>query len=372
MYRSRALALEPSPVCFLLQDLAGGGAERVMLVLASELQRAGRQVELLLVRAAGAYLGEVPAALEPVLLGPRRTRDALPALVRHLHRRRPAWLVAALSHVNLLAIAARRLAYSGTRVLITEHNRVRGNPQLPGGRPVRYLMPCLYRFADRIVAVSEGVADDLALAARLPRRRIEVVYNPIVGSRIKALAAAGSPHPWLGPGGVPVVIGVGRLERQKDFATLLRAFVLLRAKRPARLIILGDGPEREALLQLAHGLGIEAEIMLPGFVANPYQWLTHASLFVLSSAWEGLPTALVEALACGVPVVATDCPHGPREILKGGEVGPLVPCGDHVALAGAMMAVLMAPPPHRVLVERAAEFSVTRAVDRYGSLLSRG
>jgi glycosyltransferase involved in cell wall biosynthesis len=357
------------PVCFLLQDLAGGGAERVMLVLASELARAGRRVELLLIRATGPYLAEVPAALGPVLLGPRRTRDTLPALVRYLQRRRPAWLVSSLSHVNLLAIAARRVARSETRVLVTEHNRVRGNPHLAGGQAARWLMPCVYRFADRIVAVSEGVADDLACAARLRRRRIEVVYNPIVGPRIAALGAESSPHPWLDDRGAPVIIGIGRLERQKDFATLLHAFALVRAELPARLVILGEGQERHALMQKARELGIDSDCTLPGFVTNPYCWLARASLFVLSSTWEGLPTALVEALACGVPVVATDCPHGPREILKNGEFGPLVPPGNPLALAEAMRTALRTPLAGRILVERAAEFSIARAVDRYGSLL---
>lgn len=362
--------VDPAKISFLLQDLAGGGAERVMLVLASELHRAGHKVELLLVRAAGAYLAEVPTALGPTSLGTGRTRNSLPILVRHLRRKRPDWLVSALSHVNLMAIAATSIARCRTRSLITEHNCVRGNPQLPGGIFARRLMPPLYRLADRIVAVSEGVADDLAIAAQLSRERIDVVYNPIVGSRIANLAQAEPPHPWLRDKSVPVVLGIGRLDTQKDFANLLRAFAVVHRSRKTRLVILGEGPERAALLSLATEHGLAEDTLLPGFVSNPYAWLRHASLFALSSAWEGLPTVLVEALACGVPVVATDCRHGPREILANGVFGRLVPPHDPAALAEAISAVLEAPPLSARLVERAADFTIDKAVGRYERLMA--
>jgi glycosyltransferase involved in cell wall biosynthesis len=165
---------------------------------------------------------------------------------------------------------------------------------------------------------------------------------------------------------------MGRLVPQKDFATLLRAFALVRADRPARLVILGEGPERDRLMLLARELGIENDVLLPGFVTNPFAWVGRASLFVLSSAWEGLPTVLVEALACGTPVIATDCPHGPRAILEGGDLGPLVPVGDSRKMAEAMRRMLDAPTERSRLLARAAAFHEDRAIEAYRHILAGG
>jgi glycosyltransferase involved in cell wall biosynthesis len=197
-----------------------------------------------------------------------------------------------------------------------------------------------------------------------------VIHNPIVSPRIDTLARQGPPHLWVAGGGPPSILGIGRLVPQKDFATLLRAFALVRAHRPARLVVLGEGPERDRLMLLSRELGIENDLLLPGFVTNPFAWLEGASLFVLSSAWEGLPTALVEALACGTPVVATDCPHGPRDVLEDGDLGPLVPVGDSGKMADAMRRVLDAPTCRSRLLERAAAFNEDRAVEAYRQILA--
>jgi glycosyltransferase involved in cell wall biosynthesis len=354
-------------VMVLLQNLAGGGAERVLLTLASALAGMGMAVKLVLVRAEGPYLNDVPPDLGPIVLGPQRTRHVLLALVRRLRLERPRWLLTALTHVNLVGIAARRIAMSGTRILVTEHNRISTDQPPPGGVWARQLMPLVYPLADEIVAVSKGVGQDLLRAAHLPSARVRVVHNPVDGRRIADLASEAAPHPWLleGP---PVVLGVGRLLPQKDFATLLRAFALLRSHRPVRLVILGEGPERARLMALARKLGVEPDLHLPGFVANPFAWIRRASLFVLSSAWEGLPTVLIEALACGTPVVATDCPHGPREIL--GDLGPLVPVGNASAMKEAMCRMLDAPTDRRLLLERAAAFCPDRVAAIYRTILT--
>ena len=359
-------------VLVLLQNLAGGGAERVLLSLATGLSRSAMSVQLLLVRAEGAYLDQVPSQLEWSSLGRARTRQVLPALVRRLRRQRPRWLVTGLTHVNLVGIAARQLALCGTRALITEHNRIEARGQVPGGAWARRLMPLLYPLADEIVAVSWGVGADVARTARVSPDRVRVVYNPIVSKRIAALAGQGPPHPWVAGGGPPVIIGIGRLVPQKDFATLLHAFALVRVYRPTRLVILGEGPERDRLMLLAKELGIENDVLLPGFVTNSFAWLGRASLFVLSSAWEGLPTVLVEALACGTPVVATDCPHGPRAILEDGDLGPLVPVGDTGKMAEAMRRMLDAPTERSRLLERAAAFHEDRAIEAYRQILAGG
>ena len=354
----------------LLQNLAGGGAERVLLTLASALAGTGMAVRLVLVRAEGPYLDDVAHDLRRSILGPQRTRQVLPALVHRLRLQRPRWLITGLTHVNLVGIAARRIAMSGTRILVTEHNRITPDQAVPGGHWARQLMPLVYPMADEIVAVSKGVGQDLVRAARLPSARVRVVHNPVDCRRIAKLAREVAPHPWLVAGGPPVILGVGRLLPQKDFATLLRAFALLRSHRPGRLVILGEGPERERLMTLARELDVERDVLLPGFVANPFAWLGRAWLFVLSSAWEGLPTVLIEALACGTPVVATDCPHGPREILE--DLGPLVPVGDANAMEQAMRRMLDAPTERRLLLDRAAAFCPDRVAAIYRQILAEG
>ena len=198
------------------------------------------------------------------------------------------------------------------------------------------------------------------------------IYNPVVTAELVSQSRAPLDHPWLQLGAPPVILGVGRLHEQKDFPTLLRAFARVRAKREARLIILGEAKHAEyrtELTTLAAQLGIANDVMFPGFVDNPFAYMAHAAVFVLSSAWEGLPTVLIEALACGCPVVSTDCPSGPAEILENGKYGPLVPVGDDVALADAICSVLNTPPNRDWLRARGALFGVDHVADRYLGVL---
>ena len=336
---------ETSPrIAFFLQDLYGGGAERVMLALAGGIARRGFAVDLVLVRRQGAYVEDIPANIRVIELGTKRTVNSVAALARYLRRERPAVLLTALVHVNVAALLAGLLARVGTRLVVTEHNQISRNISPTASRTVRMayrLVPFLYPRAARIIAVSDGVAEDLTRFAGMERGRIDVAHNPVVTPDMLAKAAQPVNHPWFVEGEVPVILGVGRLSAQKDFGTLLRAFALVRASRPARLVILGEGACRKELEDLADELGIAADVQMPGFVDNPLAFMGKASLFVLSSRFEGLPTVLIEAMACGTPVVATDCPSGPREILEGGELGGLVPIGDvagsgvrHRAIAG--------------------------------------
>jgi glycosyltransferase involved in cell wall biosynthesis len=194
---------------------------------------------------------------------------------------------------------------------------------------------------------------------------MRTVYNPVVTPELLAQAEAIAPHPWLQDGGPPVVLGVGRLVDQKGFATLLEAVARLRRERPLRLLVLGEGRRRGALERQARRLGLGADFALPGFAPNPFAYMARAGVFVLSSVYEGLPGVLIQALACGCPVVSTDCPDGPREILAGGEYGPLVPVGDAAALAAAIGRVLDAPPDRERLRRRGQAFGVEPAVLAY-------
>jgi glycosyltransferase involved in cell wall biosynthesis len=365
-------------LAIFLPGLYGGGAERVILNLASGFAREGHFVDLVLAQAEGPYLAEVPGTVRVVALNHRRLRilrtlASLPALVLYLKQERPDAMISAL-HANIVALWARRLAGFPKRVLISEHSTFSlQNQQLP--RWYRKLMLRLvrryYPLSDGIIAVSKGVADDLEQIARIPRGRIRVIYNPIVTPELRKKAQDPLEHPWFKPGEPPVILGVGRLELAKDFATLIQAFARVRETFSARLLILGEGNERLALEALVRRLNLERDVSLPGFVPNPYPFIAKASLFVLSSRWEGLPTVLVEALYCGTPVVSTDCPSGPREILRDGQYGKLVPVGNIAALAQSIEAILDDEgdrPPR----ESVQPFEIETVVQKYIRILLEG
>lgn len=348
-----------------LPSLRGGGAERVMVTLANGIAQRGYAVDLVLAKAEGPYLGDVAENVRVVDLRAARVATSLPGLVRYLRRERPVAMLSALNHANVIAVLARRLAGVPVRLVISEHSNFstsKANALSWRGRMIGHFMRWAYPYADRIVAVSEGVAHDLANHFRL--QSIEAIYNPIVTDALKTLSCAEANHPWLTARHAPVVLGVGRLAPEKDFSTLIKAFARLRETRDARLIILGEGELRSPLEALVRQFGLQEVVSLPGFVSNPYAFMRQADLFVLSSAWEGLPTVLVEAMACGTSVVSTDCPSGPAEILENGRWGRLVPVGDEIALAEAMAATLD-QTEHPDVAARAADFSVDRAVEGY-------
>jgi glycosyltransferase involved in cell wall biosynthesis len=330
-------------IALFLPSLRGGGAERVMLNLAKGFAARGVKVDLVLAKAEGPYLAEVPPEVRVIDLKAPRVLASLPGLVRYLRRERPAALLSAMDHANVVALWARRFSGVSTRVVVSIHTTTSlalQNSRQIKARLTPYLARCFYSDADAIVAVSKGVAEDLVRITGMPAARIHVIYNPVVTPEVFARAKEPVEHPWFDAGQPPVILGVGRLTKPKDFPTLMRAFALVRRERPARLMILGEGEERPRLEALIKELGLEDDVALPGFVDNPYAYMARAAVFVLSSAWEGLPTVLVEAMACGCPVVSTDCPSGPAEILEGGKYGPLVPVGDAVGLSHKILTVL--------------------------------
>ena len=354
-------------IALYLPSLRGGGAERVMVTLANGFAQRGYTVDLVLASAEGPYLEDVAANVRLVDLDTRRVSRSLPRLVRYLRRERPAALLSAMGHANVIAVLARWLAHVPTRVIVSERSNFsasRANAKSLGARLTGSLMAWAYPRADGVVAISCGVADDLARSIGLSRSSIDVVYNPVVTDDLHAKSLLSSEHPWLKPGEPPVILGVGRLTAAKDFSTLLLAFARLRQERMVRLLILGEGELRPQLTALVAELGLQAEVDLPGFSRDPLPIMKHASLFVFSSAWEGFGNVLVEAMACGTRVVSTDCPSGPAEILEGGRWGRLVPVGDVDVLAESMASALDDQNPPDVAA-RAAEFGVDRAVDGY-------
>lgn len=357
-----------------LPSLYGGGAERVMLNLAHGLAGCGYAVDLVLAQAKGPYLSDVHGGIRLVDLKASRVLTSLPALARYLRREQPEALLSALDYANVVALWARRLAGVPCRLLVTEHNtlsRSAGNSAKWRHRMVPHLVKRFYPWADHVIATSVGVADDLSQMTGLPRERIKILYNPVVTPELQEKARAPLNHPWFEAGQPPVVLAVGRLTKQKDFPALIQAFAQVRQTRPARLLILGEGPDRPALEALAKKLSLGSDIAMPGFVENPYAYMSRASLYVLSSRWEGLPTVLIEALCCGAPVIATDCPSGPREILADGLYGLLVPLENVTALAQAIDAGLEGKTPHPT-EESWHPYSFEAVVEKYIRLLLNG
>lgn len=357
-------------IALFLPNLTGGGAERMMVNLAGGLAEHAVPVDLVLANAVGPYLPDVSPKVNLIDLKAPRVLASLPKLVQYLRAYRPRAMLATLNHSSLIAIWATRFARSGTRIFIREANMMsRGGPKGLKGKVTPFLIQRSYPNADGIIAVSEGVADDVRAFIGLPENKVHTIYNPVVTPELRCKARESLDHPWFAPGEPPVILGVGRLTEQKDFPTLIRAFARVRQHQTARLMILGEGEEREALNALVGELGLHEDVALPGFVDNPFSFMARASVFVLSSAWEGLPGVLIQAMACGCPVVSTDCPSGPHEVLQGGAYGPLVPVGDHQALADAIRKVLMEKSDRTRLIQRASFFSPEVTVPQYLDVL---
>ena len=339
--------------------------------LAQGIIERGLPVDLVLVTAEGVFLDQLPPSVRVVDLGVRRLLRSIVPLAAYLRRERPRVLISSMSHANLIALWAAKLARQATPVIATVHNTMSQSTPDQGGLAGDLslgLLRTFYPWARSIVAVSRGAADDLARTSGLARDGVEVIYNPVITPAMLAQARRTPDHPWVGSGQPPLILGVGRLTRQKDFPTLIRAFAEVRRQRRARLMILGEGEDRPALEALIAELGLREDVALPGFRDDAMALMASSALFVLSSAWEGLPTVLIEALAAGTRVVSTDCPSGPREILQEGRLGALVPVGDAAALGRAMLAALDAPPG-AVPSDALKPFTRDAAVDSYLHLI---
>jgi glycosyltransferase involved in cell wall biosynthesis len=333
------MPLNPQRLAILLPDLTLGGAERSMIKLAKGIVGTGIPVDLVLCRAEGEFLTEVPLEVEVVDLKASHVRYSIPAIAKYLKREQPTVLLACL-HANIPAILASCIVRSPTRVFVSERNTPTSESRNFNDLRMK-LMPVLDRiFYRRVIAVSQGVARDLTNGLHIPEKLVRVIYNPVITPEFCARVYEPLSHPWFQNNAPPVILAVGRLTKQKDFNTLIRAFAHVRRIRTARLLILGEGEDRVELEQLILDLNLEQEISLPGFVENPYPYMVRAAGFVLSSRWEGLPGVLIEALYCRAPIVATRCPSGPEEILNQGQYGRLVPVGNSSVMAQALIDLL--------------------------------
>ena len=355
-------------IAIFIQSLATGGAERVTLNLVKGLVQQGMQVDLLLADCSGGFLSEVPAQVNIIDLKGNRVLFSLFALVRYLRKQRPDLLHSVQTHTSLIAVWAVKLARVRIPLVISSHimlSAVLAAEPSIRDRLLIKLAGWFFRSADAAICVSQGVAEDLIETTEMPPQKTHVVYNPVVFPGLEQKAHESITHPWFTTEDPPVLLAVGRLVAQKDYPTLLRAFSLVNNKRPVRLLILGEGQERAHLELLVKELGISANVLMPGSVVNPYVYMAHARLLVLSSKYEGLPGVLVEALACGTPVVSTDCRSGPREILEDGRFGRLVPVEDPEALAEAILKTLQTTPDRAILRLRSQDFTIEKSVREY-------
>ena len=393
----------------VLPSLNGGGAERVTLTLAKSLLQRGHRVDLILARLRGDYRADIPPGmpiyyarlwnpdpelrrhcqrlglkLNPLTINPaaavtawlslRRRHPRLRIggkqailswiIARYLRQARPQLLMSAPDYANIPALYAAELTANAVPVIVAEHNNIRMS--YTGTRQPEAKE--LYPQAAAVVAVSQGIGDDIRRLLGVPPHRIPTNYNPIPSASIWRMAQEATAHPWFVPNAPPVILSVGRESPQKDYPTLVAAFGLLRRRIPARLVIIGRLSEtyRAGLIAQAQDCEAAPDVGFIDFDQNPYRYMRQAGLLALSSRWEGLPTVLLEAMACGAPVVSSDTPHGPREILADGQWGQLTPIGDAPALAQAMVDTLQGDrPPEAALRRRAAEFSEQRAADAY-------
>ncbi len=361
---------EPPPRLAVLAATSGhSGVDRILHHLIEQFDAWDLGVDLLHVRRHGPEIDMTRLRhARRIDLGAAHVATALPALVRYLRRTPPAALLCDKDRVNRTAVIACALAGAPTRLCLRIGTAVSVNLAARGAlerQMQRLSMRYLYPRADRVIVPANGVKADLSHFASLADGLIEVIRSPILTPELAIQASAPAPHPWLADGEPPVIMGLGELSDRKQFETLLQAFARVRRERPCRLMILGRGRRRERLLALGRELGIEQDLALPGFQANPYAYLSRARVFALSSLWEGLPVVLIEALGLGVPAVATDCPGGPAEVLTDSRCGTLVPLQDPEAMAVGLLHWLDARPAADALAATVAPYRCATSAANY-------
>lgn len=368
------MATHSPKIAIYMRMIYDCGVDRVMINLSRGFIDRGLKVDLVLNSAEGGenMLSQYPTEVRVVDLKAPHLSRSLPDVMRYLQQEQPTAMLVAGHFTNEIAILAKHLSRVSTRIVVSEHTSITKEANSASRLESKHWIPLgiklFHPWADGIVAVSHGVAQDLSDITGLSSNRIQVIYNPAFTPDILEKAKQPLEHPWFAPEEPPVILGVGRLEPQKDFANLIRAFALVRQERPARLMILGEGGERQNLSNLVRELGLENDISMLGFVSNPFPYMAKSAILALSSAWEGFANILVEAMALGTPVVSTNCQSGPAEVLDAGKYGLLVQVGDSNALGSAMLTTLMGDPK-AVDPDWLNQFTIESATQKYLDVL---
>ncbi len=366
-------------IAFFIPSLACGGAEKVIIKIANKCYHEGYDVDLLLAKKDGEYKDQVDNGINIIWFNKTHVVGCLPQITAYLNNNHTNALITAIENCNLVAIFSKILARRNktTKIIISVHSTLSKLIKESKNIKIKILLVLIkrfYLFADEIIAVSEGIANDLAEILG-SSSKINKIYNPIWEDKILEKANEKVDHKWLESKiDTPVILAIGRLSREKNFEMLLDAHVKVRAKFDAKLIILGEGPLRNVLTSKANILGINEYLDMPGFVSNPFAYLSKASVFVLCSKVEGLPNVLIEALACGTPIVSTDCRSGPREILDNGKYGYLVPEGNVLALTERIIDCLSGNTivfDRNTLLEHLNKFSLDKVINLYISLIKK-
>lgn len=368
-------------IALFIHALTVGGAQNRTLAIANGLAEKGHRVDLIVAAQGAPNEGRLNSRIRFIPLAPRASKavgsglsriadlmSAIPALVRCLNTEQPDVLIGMANHAAPIAALAHGLMRRprATALVLRASNHI--THASTGGSLLRrtHLRP-VWRRADHIIAVSRSVAQSLTDGLGIAPEGITVLPSPILPDDLDKRQQADPGHPWLEPedSGPPVIVGIGRFVHQKGFDVLLEAFALASSQRPCRLLLFGDGPQREPLQNRVRQLGLEDKVSLPGITLRPHAVLSRASLFVLPSRWEGMPAVLIEALAAGCPVVATDCPGGVAEVIADGGLGSLVPVGDAESLARAMIETLAARPDKAALQQAVAPYRIGPAIAAY-------
>jgi glycosyltransferase involved in cell wall biosynthesis len=357
-------------VAFFIPSMAGGGAERVALNLIKEFHSKGWNVDLILNNATGPLLPLIPDSVRVISLNTSNTLKKLVQLCRYIQTENPSYLISLLDRINICGIA-KKLCRSRTKIVVTIHSNTSEEFSSEKGfltflKPI--FMRISYNLANAVVAVSQGSARDVSNLLGWQSGRVHVINNPVISPEQIEKYNEAVEHSWFNEE-IPIFLSIGRLEDVKDFSNLIRAFSLVRSQKKSRLVILGEGSLRDSLTKLIHQLKLEEDIDLHGFEENPYKYIFRCSTFVMSSKYEGFGNVLVEALSLGKPIVSTNCPNGPAEVLKDGLYGKLVAVGDPHSLADEMLNSLTSEVDVNSLKSRASEFSTNLISDQYINLL---
>jgi glycosyltransferase involved in cell wall biosynthesis len=359
-------------VSLFIQTLEIGGAQRVMVNLANGFAAEGYTTDLVLVTESGDFLEEVAADVRILDLGATRTVTSIPQLGRYLQNVEPLTMISAMTHTNVAALIANGVARGHTNIIVTEHadwtKRKKYNKEGMKNRLLAFTAGGLYSLSDHVVANSETVKQSITEKSRLSEDSIRMVPNPVVTNKLKRQKEGGVQE-WFKKLEGPIVTSVGRLAPEKDYPMLLRAFQQLRNDLDASLLLIGDGQSRSGLEALAMELGVKEAVIFAGEMRNPFPYLARSSVFALPSISEAFGNVIVEAMACGCPVVTTRCSTGPVNILNDGEYGRLIPVGDTDAMSRALRTELLSPTKESVLQSRADDFSIETVLPMFEALL---